>query len=155
MANPHPFATVNHICLTLGIPYVSRLHGELVLDQRFQSYRQSTIARLREKISMLDARCSNERRRLFTLIDEGIYKLEMTISQGTSGILGVIFGFEATFANNIYLYVPYVVVSFALGAVSLFCLAQNLAATERFHSLINYTFYKQRYEARLQHLEGM
>src|SRR5260370_15899733 len=31
MANPHPFATVNHICLALGIPYVSRLHGELVL----------------------------------------------------------------------------------------------------------------------------
>jgi hypothetical protein len=30
MANPHAFATVNHICLALGIPYVSRLHGELV-----------------------------------------------------------------------------------------------------------------------------
>jgi hypothetical protein len=34
MANPHPFATVNHICLALGIPYVSRLHGELVLTAK-------------------------------------------------------------------------------------------------------------------------
>jgi len=31
MANPHAFATVNHICLALGIPYVSRLLGDLVL----------------------------------------------------------------------------------------------------------------------------
>src|SRR5712692_9597772 len=31
MANPHPFATVNHIRLTLGIPCVSRLPEDLVL----------------------------------------------------------------------------------------------------------------------------
>jgi hypothetical protein len=30
MANPLPFATVNHIPLALGIPYVSRAHEDLV-----------------------------------------------------------------------------------------------------------------------------
>jgi len=31
MANLHPFATVNHIPLALGILYVSLVHGDLVL----------------------------------------------------------------------------------------------------------------------------
>jgi hypothetical protein len=31
MANPHPFATVNHISLALGILYVSRVPRDLVL----------------------------------------------------------------------------------------------------------------------------
>src|SRR5437660_10244040 len=31
MANPHPFATVNHIPLALGILYVSLVQGDLVL----------------------------------------------------------------------------------------------------------------------------
>ena len=35
MANPHPFATVNHIRLALGIPHVSHLHGDLVLSGLF------------------------------------------------------------------------------------------------------------------------
>src|SRR6266851_3228234 len=50
MANPHAFATVNHICPVLGIPRVSRLLGDLVLlealtpiaedqDQRGFAYR--------------------------------------------------------------------------------------------------------------------
>jgi len=32
MANPFAFATVNHIPLALGIPYVSLAQGDLVLD---------------------------------------------------------------------------------------------------------------------------
>jgi hypothetical protein len=32
MANPHPFATVNHIRLALRIPHVSHLHGDLVFE---------------------------------------------------------------------------------------------------------------------------
>jgi hypothetical protein len=33
MANPLPFATVNHIPLALGIPYVSLVQADLVLDR--------------------------------------------------------------------------------------------------------------------------
>jgi hypothetical protein len=49
MANPHPFATVNHIRLALRIPHVSHLHGDLVLvikvisDQDSQSMLFDTL----------------------------------------------------------------------------------------------------------------
>jgi hypothetical protein len=49
MANPHPFATVNHICLALGIPYVSRLHGELVLPKAALLYALGYRDELREE----------------------------------------------------------------------------------------------------------
>ena len=35
MANPHPFATMNHICLALGIPRVSRAYEDLVSAVQF------------------------------------------------------------------------------------------------------------------------
>ena len=39
MANPHPFATVNHIPLALGILYVSLVQGDLVLEAVSMIYR--------------------------------------------------------------------------------------------------------------------
>src|SRR6266851_2900102 len=38
MANPRSFATVNHIRAVLELPYVSRVHGDLVLDAFAEFY---------------------------------------------------------------------------------------------------------------------
>ena len=126
------------------------------LDDRVKYYRRHTIARLKAKIERLDFDCSDEQRRLRMLIQAGVYLLSNILYLLLFSTLGVLFSISSKIVvDNTALKYSYIAIEILMSIAVIFCSIDNSNSLERFYSLINYEYYKQRFETRLRRLEEM
>jgi hypothetical protein len=125
------------------------------LDQRFKSYRQSTISSLRIKIALLDYQCADDQRRLRALIVEGLYHIQWFLSIPINIILGILLFSSAHSFGDGYLTTINQISGYIAFAGAFLSSIETSRSHEDFRSLYVPEHYKERFEARLKQLESL